>query len=609
MPPYQARIQFPPWVPDLSDQESNTSLNVKNALPRADGWGPFPSFLQFTQNIPGGKCFGFVYARNPDGSVQIFAGNATKLYALNNNTLGWVDVSLGGGSYAALSFGSLWQFEQFGAQLLATQGNAALQTITLPITLGVSAFANLGGSPPNSAYIAIINRFVVLSGMPATPYRIQWCDLDNITQWTAGVGLADFQDLPDGGVTQGVAGFDLYGVIFQSSMARQMTFAPGSPEIFTIAKITGGDGNGLFAPYAWVIDQDNVFWLSTEGLKRMPPGQAPDAVGKEQVDRYIFSNIDDSALGLVQFTTEPQASRLYVTFKSKTGQAGLFDTVIVFDWILRRYALLNLVGQFFDTSAIPGATLEGMDAVTPGVVGITGFSQGASNGAGGNFVRVAVTSTAGMGTAAQQATFGVWNLTLVNNLMVGNCNAALSASINNVQNNANSSWGQWAITVIDGQHVDLNGSLWNPASTYTSGGQLGGNIELIPFSFDTVALGSIPWLTMVNAAGAMGTFNGPNTEATIETAEYGSNEKRVFVKGFRVITDSPSVFGSVSYRDNPQAAYKYTNEISIDQTGTCLVAGGGIDTRYSRARIRIPAGTAWTYVSALEPDIANTGTY
>jgi hypothetical protein len=83
----------------------------------------------------------------------------------------------------------------------------------------------------------------------------------------------------------------------------------------------------------------------------------------------------------------------------------------------------------------------------------------------------------------------------------------------------------------------------------------------------------------------------------------------VFVKGFRVISDAPAIFGSVSYRDNPQASYNYTSEVGIDVTGTCLVAGGGIDTRYSRARIRIPAGTTWTYAMAVEPDGVPTGSY
>lgn len=603
MPPYSPRIKFAPWAPDLSDQTQATTQNVTNVLPRADGWGPFPSFSQLTQTIPGGVCRGFCFGRNPDASITVFAATPTKIYALNNSTLTWVDVSKAFGTYSALNAKAQWQFEQYNTQIIAVQANAPPQTITLPLTLGASAFADLGGSPPNSAYVSIVNGFIVLSGIASQPYRVQWSDLNNPTQWTAGVGLSDFQDLPDGGITYGIAGFDLFAVVFQSQMARLMTFAPGSPYVFTITKITGGDGNGLLAPYSWVIDQDNVFWLSQEGLKMMTPGGAPQAIGKEMVDRYISSTIDTGNLHLVLFTTEPSAARMYMAYKSIAGQANLFDTVIVYDWVQQRFSRIMVSGQYLDVMSTPGLTLEAMDAATPGAVLISGFGPGASNGLGGNLIRVTVSNTSGMSSAAQQTVYGKWNITQV----VGNSN--LLTSINNVMNNANSKWGTWAINIVDGSHVDLLSSTWDGASVYTSGGVLGGNIELIPFSFDTVSTASNPIVAAVDANGNMGLFNGPNLQATIETAEYGTQEKRMFNRGFRVITDAPSVFGSVSYRDNPQASYNYTNEVGIDQTGTCLVFGGGIDTRYSRARIRIPAGTSWTYALGIEPDSSLTGSY
>jgi len=604
MPPYQKRVPFPAWVPDLSDQETATSQDVQNVLARADGWGPFPSFQAFSQSLPA-PCQGFFKGVNADGSVAIFAGTATNLYLLNDNTLTWTNVSLGGGPYAGLGTAQNWSFCQFNSLIIAVQFSVVPQVFTLGSS---TAFANLAGSPPQASFVAVVNRFIFLSGINGNPYRLQWSDLDNPTQWTAGVGQSDFQDLPDGGITLGIAGFDLFAVAFQTSMARLITYAPGSPVIFTITKITGGDGNGLYAPYGWVVDQDQVFWLSQEGMKFMPPGGSPTPIGKEVVDRYIFANIDNGSLQLCIATTDPATSRIFLAFKSLAGQFGLYDTVLVYDWVLQRWSRLFVTGQYLGNMSRPGLTLEQMDLVTPGAVAISGFAAGASNGAGGNYVRVTVSATAGMSTAKQQTVYGTWNITLVNTIF-GNCNAALQNSICNVQNNANAAWGSWPITIIDGTHVDLVGSLWNAASTYTSGGVLGGNIELIPFSFDDVATATLATLAQFNPSNVLGFFTGPNTAATIETAEYGTNEKRTFVRGFRVITDAPAVNGSVSYRDNPQASYNYTLPIGIDQTGTCLVAGGGIDSRYSRAMVQIPAGTAWTYLMAIEPDVDLTGTY
>lgn len=673
MPPYLPRLKFPSWVPDISDNETQVSANVVNVIPRADGWMPFLSFVAFSQALPAACRGFFFARNSDGSVSLFAGTADSRLFLLNNSTLTWTDVtnhgvltlntlvggsgytngsypatattggtgtglelditvagntvtaavvtaghagqgytvgdtitaSFGGGtgfsikvasvvsSYGALSTTSQWNFVQFNNLVIAVQNNCNPQVFNLASPL---TFSDLGGSPPQAAFVSVVNRFVVLSGIPANPYRVQWSDLDNPTTWTAGVGQADFQDLPDGGLCQGVAGFDLYAVIFQNNMARLMTYAPGSPVIFTITKITGGDGNGIFAPYGWVIDQDNVAWISQEGFKLLSPGGAPTPIGKEIVDRYFFNNVDSSQPQLIIATTDPAASRMYFAFKSSSGSAGLFDTILIYDWRMQRWGRANQMGEFLNVIARPGLTLENMDAVTPGAVSITGA---ANNGSGA--IRLTVSSTSGMAAAAQQTVFGVWNVTQITGT------SPFLAAINNKNNTQPSAWGQWPITIIDGTHVDLVGSSF--AGAYTSGGILGANIELIPFSFDTVSTATLPSLGAWSSGNQLGFYNGPATEAVIETGEQGTQEKRLFVKGFRVITDAPAVFGSVSYRDNPQASYNYTAEVGIDQTGTCLVAGGGIDTRYSRARIRIPAGTVWTYAMAVEPDGVQTGSY
>jgi hypothetical protein len=49
-----------------------------------------------------------------------------------------------------------------------------------------TAFANCAGSPPQAAYISVVGRFLVLSGLLSKPYRIQWSGLNATTTWTSG---------------------------------------------------------------------------------------------------------------------------------------------------------------------------------------------------------------------------------------------------------------------------------------------------------------------------------------------------------------------------------------------------------------------------------------
>ena len=239
-------LPFPEWRPDVSDYQGASSLTIQNVLPRGDGYGPFRDFNALSQPLPA-ACRGTFFARNADGSIATFAGTATRLYKLNNTSFAWTDVSLSGSAYASLSAAFNWQFVQFNNFVIAVQQNVPPQVFDLTSS---TAFANLGGSPPQASYVAIINRFVVLCGLLSFPYRVQWSGLNQTTTWDNVTAQSNYQDLADGGLTRGVAGGDQYGIVFQDSAIRSMTFNPGSPTVFDILKVSSSDG--MFAPYSAV---------------------------------------------------------------------------------------------------------------------------------------------------------------------------------------------------------------------------------------------------------------------------------------------------------------------------------------------------------------------
>ena len=158
------------YRPDVADYLATTSRNILNVLPRGDGYGPFPSVSTFSGALPA-ACRGAFYALKSDGSVAIFAGTSDRLYVMDNTTFGWADVSKDGEAYLALTATSYWQFAQFGSLVIAVQANVPPQVFDLSSS---NEFGNLDGSPPQAAYIAIVGRFVVLSGLLSNPYRIQW---------------------------------------------------------------------------------------------------------------------------------------------------------------------------------------------------------------------------------------------------------------------------------------------------------------------------------------------------------------------------------------------------------------------------------------------------
>ena len=204
-----------------------------------------------------------VVVRKTDGTIVVFAGTSTRLYKLDNTTLAWTEVSKGAVAYSALPSTDHWGFAQFGNLVIAVQANTVPQVYD--ISSG-SAFADLGGSPPQARYAAVVGRFLVLSGLLSTPYRIQWSGLNAITTWTPGVNSSDFQDFPDGGVVRGVAGGE-FGVIFQDSVIRRMVYAVGASYVFKIDRIA--EDKGLLAPYSLISAGDKIFFLANQGFHGM----------------------------------------------------------------------------------------------------------------------------------------------------------------------------------------------------------------------------------------------------------------------------------------------------------------------------------------------------
>jgi hypothetical protein len=485
-------VQFGEYRPDVSDYEGATSKNILNVLPQGDGYGPFPDFALYTRALPA-ACRGAFYALRGDGTAATFAGTEDRLYVMDNTTFSWVDASRGGVAYGPINPTGQWRFAQFNDLVFATQANDVLQVFDLA---GSTEFDDALGDPPQAAYIEVVGRFLVLSGLLSSPYRIQWSglnDVNSVNSWTSGINSSDFQDLPDGGIVRGVAGGE-YGTIFQDQAIRRMIYAPGSPVIFQIERVT--QDQGLYAPYSVIRSGDAIFFYSAKGFYKIEPGGLPVQIGRERVDRTFFADLDKSNLQLFMGAADPRGTRVFWAYKSVNGGTGFYDTILGYDRALDRFFQIRMRGQYLLGISQTGLTLEALD--------------------------------------------------------------------------------------------DLSAS-----------------IDAMSASLDNYATSVTPEIAQFDNSNVLGFFRGANLEATMETAEQGTDGRRLFIKGFRPITDAPTVYGSATFRDNQQAATASTAEALINpRTGRCDFRK---ETRYSRFKTRVPAGTAWTFMSGVEPDITTAG--
>jgi hypothetical protein len=246
-------------------------------------------------------------------------------------------------------------------------------------------------------------------------------------------------------------------------------------------------------------------------------------IGKERVDRFFFGDVDQANLQLVQAAADPQATRVYFAYKSKAGQAGLFDKVLCFDWGIGqngKWTILPIIGQFLAALSRPGLTLEQLDAIAPTPLNITGA---ANNGAG----KIRLTLN-----ALSNADFSLGTV-------VGGPSQnfiTVYGVLGTVEANAT-----WPYTIVDATHIDLTGSAF--VNAYVSGGHIGGSLDALPFSLDSISTSSIAALSAVSDGKAIGFFTGANLEAILETAEQDLEGNLVFVEAMRPMTDAAAVRG------------------------------------------------------------------
>jgi hypothetical protein len=263
--------------------------------------------------------------------------------------------------YSALVSTAQWQFAQTGNLVFATQANVVLQVFDLS---SAAAFSVALGSPPQAAYISVVGRFLVLSGLLSFPYRIQWSGLNSFNaaaSWTSGTNSSDFQDFPDGGIVRGVAGGE-FGTVFQDQAIRRMSYIPGSSLIFQIERVT--QDMGLYAPYSIIRAGSTIYFYANQGFFKIDPAGVPQQIGRERVDRTFLTDLDKTNLQLFMGVADPRTTRIYWAYKSVSGSTGLYDKILGYDTVLDKFFQLSMSGEILIGVSPTGTTLESLDSIS-----------------------------------------------------------------------------------------------------------------------------------------------------------------------------------------------------------------------------------------------------
>lgn len=339
------------YRPDVSSVNKEFTDTIINVLPSEQSYIPVPGLMKLSTQL-GERVFG-AYSFRSGNIVKIIVGGSNKLYLYDSPTRSWKDISKPGTTYNA-DENNLWSFTVFGKYLIAVNKNDKPQYLTLP---DGSTFDDLPGEPPKAGLVKIWGDFLCLMQLKEHPNRVHWSGINDATHWKVGEKSCDYQDFPDGEYVQGSTE-STNPLIFMRSAIYAGAFFPGSKLIFNFNKIQ--DRRGAKSSESIACRGEYAFFIDDGGFYQINAGGQIAPIGFEKVDRTVFMDYDNIAIGDLSGVVDPFHNRVYWSLKSGNNE----QTTFVYDWGLQRWSTFQSERLYLFPAFTTGYTLEQLDEIS-----------------------------------------------------------------------------------------------------------------------------------------------------------------------------------------------------------------------------------------------------
>lgn len=351
-------IPFGEYLPDLAELDNPGTPTILNAMPHLKDWKSFPS-LSVYSNALTARNQGAISVKDKDGIIYIYAGDASKLYALTSAS--FADVSKVGGYTVAND--AFWDFTKWGQNLIATQLGDAVQIIAL----GGANFADMITSTlkPKAKCVAVVRDFVMLGHTnDATdglvPNRAWWSGINDETDFDPAASTqCDFQNLEGtGGAIQRIIGGE-YGIIFQEHAIVRASYV-GAPFIFQLDEIVRNRGAACQGGVAWF--DRFAFFLSDDGFYLFD-GIETHPIGANKVDKTFYNDLDQSFLHRLIMAIDPSNKLLAIAYPGVGNVNGRPNKILLYNWSSRRWGPVALELEYIFADFTKSTDMDSMDSL------------------------------------------------------------------------------------------------------------------------------------------------------------------------------------------------------------------------------------------------------
>jgi hypothetical protein len=285
------------------------------------------------------------------GSITM--GGGTLRHPFSLTTIGY-DIPTGIGTNTALAVFTGYQLSSATGSL-SLVGSSSVNYLSGNLTLALNA------PPP-------VGDQIYANYTQAVPYRVQWSAIGDPTNWpipltaNAVAFQSGFEDLEvDLGPVKFIAGYPLYGVIFQEFGITRANYVGGNV-VFSFAVIS--KGRGLIARGAACRVGGLVYFIAQDGAY-VTDGSSVEPIGTDQqnnlgIDKWFFENVNASALEAIRSGYDSITRNVY--FAVPTGSNTLPDTLLAYNTLAQKWtkSAIPVESLWTDTNAgtTPGSELR-----------------------------------------------------------------------------------------------------------------------------------------------------------------------------------------------------------------------------------------------------------
>lgn len=341
---------FPPFEPDRTKYALDASINIVNAVPVRDGWGPVPDLVALSQALAA-PCMGAWSVRKQDGTYRLIATTATRIYELNGTDYSWIDISGPSAPYA-VPVGDRWSATKYGQKLILCNLGNAIQYIDIDAG---TAFANLPGSPPQARYIATVGEYVALGYISGYPNRFMLSGIGDSTFWTLGQRGCDIQDFADGEEIMNIQGGERGALISHRTAFTEVALTSGGDYSFTTRVVN--PSRGVIAPLSVVpIGPGTFCYYAQDGFFMNVEGRP---IGAERVDGWFNGLVDSQYVTAIRGFADPFRKIAWFQAQDTTGTKFLLG----YHWQLDRWCYADNNVSEMAIMATPGITWDGIETM------------------------------------------------------------------------------------------------------------------------------------------------------------------------------------------------------------------------------------------------------